>query len=629
LLRRFAFYDARYNKGEREPDDKETLVFLKIEVLCRNWLDINRAPGVEKSLWKTPHLSKLTRRSELIQLLLFFIVQTAFAGSATWNLNPTSSDWNTAANWTPPTAPNGPTDVATFQASNTTHVFLSDWTEVDRITFDPGANAYAIIVDSAQVLTLSGEGIINLSDHMQQFIAVPVLAGKIVFFNNASAGTRTLFRNESSDRNTASTVTQFFDNSSAGGGTFVNEGGTALNSFGGHIEFRGSSNAGDAVFINLSGVNRGYSGVVIFYDSSNAMNGTFTNEAGDAYPFSGSATIFYNTSSAAQARCFNRGAANEGEATGGTYFFGTSTAAQSVVTSEAGRVSGAAAGFVKFEETSTADGATLIAKGGPGDGGQILFLDSSDGGKARVEVFGNGSLTIASHLGGGITIGSLEGDGLVFLGENRLTIGSNGSDQLFAGIISDSGSIKKIGAGTLILMGANTYSGGTVVHAGRLFVANSSESGTGSGLVRVEAGALGGSGTIGSAALVGNRNTSGAVLELGGLDETPTTLVIEDKLTLQSGATYRVMLDSSLSQADKVVANGIEIHGARISFSDQSSHSLPPGTVFMVIDNTAATSISGAFGNLSDGSSVTIGVNTFEADYEGGDGNDLTLTAVP
>jgi hypothetical protein len=113
------------------------------------------------------------------------------------------------------------------------------------------------------------------------------------------------------------------------------------------------------------------------------------------------------------------------------------------------------------------------------------------------------------------------------------------------------------------------------------------------------------------------------------VDETPTTLVIEDKLTLQSGATYRVMLDSSLSQADKVVANGIEIHGARISFSDQSSHSLPPGTVFMVIDNTAATSISGAFGNLSDGSSVTIGVNTFEADYEGGDGNDLTLTAVP
>jgi autotransporter-associated beta strand protein len=430
------------------------------------------------------------RTAFLLTLTVMLSPGTTQADSATWSMNPTNADWNTAANWTPPTAPNGPTDVATFQASNTTHVFLSDWTEVDRITFDPGANAYAIIVDSAQVLTLSGEGIINLSDHMQQFIAVPVLAGKIVFFNNASAGTRTLFRNESSDRNAASTVTQFFDNSSAGSGTFVNEGGTALNSFGGHIEFRGSSNAGDGVFINLSGVNRGYSGVVIFYDSSNAMNGTFTNEAGDAYPFSGSATIFYNTSSAAQARCFNRGAANEGEATGGTYFFGTSTAAQSVVTSEAGRVSGAAAGFVKFEETSTADGATLIAKGGPGDGGQILFLDSSEGGTARVEVFGNGLLDIASHSAGGVTIGSLEGDGLVSLGANHLTIGSNESDSLFGGIIRNSGSISKIGGGALVLSSGNTYSGGTIVSDGELFVANTSGSATGSGPVTAEAGTL-------------------------------------------------------------------------------------------------------------------------------------------
>ena len=38
----------------------------------------------------------------------------AFAGSATWNSNPVSNDWNTAANWTPATVPNGPEDIATF-----------------------------------------------------------------------------------------------------------------------------------------------------------------------------------------------------------------------------------------------------------------------------------------------------------------------------------------------------------------------------------------------------------------------------------------------------------------------------------------------------------------------------------
>jgi len=56
---------------------------------------------------------------------------------------------------------------------------------------------------------------------------------------------------------------------------------------------------------------------------------------------------------------------------------------------------------------------------------------------------------------------------------------------------------------------------------------------------------------------------------------------------------------------------------------------IAPGTVFTVIDNTAATAIAGTFSNLADGSTVTAGNNTFQADYEGGDGNDLTLTVMP
>ena len=56
---------------------------------------------------------------------------------------------------------------------------------------------------------------------------------------------------------------------------------------------------------------------------------------------------------------------------------------------------------------------------------------------------------------------------------------------------------------------------------------------------------------------------------------------------------------------------------------------LAPGTVFTVINNTAAIIISGNFSNLADGETVTVGNNTFQANYEGGDGNDLTLTVVP
>jgi hypothetical protein len=52
------------------------------------------------------------------------------------------------------------------------------------------------------------------------------------------------------------------------------------------------------------------------------------------------------------------------------------------------------------------------------------------------------------------------------------------------------------------------------------------------------------------------------------------------------------------------------------------------GTVFTAISNTTTTPISGAFGNLADGSTVTVGVNRLQVSYSGGDGNDLTLTVV-
>ena len=38
--------------------------------------------------------------------------------------------------------------------------------------------------------------------------------------------------------------------------------------------------------------------------------------------------------------------------------------------------------------------------------------------------------------------------------------------------------------------------------------------------------------------------------------------------------------------------------------------------------------IAGTFSNLADGASITVGNNTFQADYQGGDGNDLTLTVI-
>ena len=107
----------------------------------------------------------------LCGLLLLIPAASAQAGSATWNLNPTSGDWHTAANWTPSTVPNGPGDIATFDVSTTTDIKSAPGTgsiEVDSIVFTPGASSYTVTVpwylgEFNYFLTISGTGIVNNS----------------------------------------------------------------------------------------------------------------------------------------------------------------------------------------------------------------------------------------------------------------------------------------------------------------------------------------------------------------------------------------------------------------------------------------------------------------------------------
>ena len=82
--------------------------------------------------------------------------------------------------------------------------------------------------------------------------------------------------------------------------------------------------------------------------------------------------------------------------------------------------------------------------------------------------------------------------------------------------------------------------------------------------------------------------------------------------------------------ADQVIANGVTIEsGAQFSFVAVANKRLTVGTVFTAISNTSANPIAGTFANLPDGSTFTVDPNPFQASYEGGDGNDLTLTVVP
>src|SRR6266513_2918286 len=143
-------------------------------------LRLTKAPGIASPLHirftpASPGWNPRLVRKTFLQTILAVAISVlaliiAHAGSATWDLNPSSNDWNTAANWTPMTVPNNPADTATFASSSNTSVFLSDFTEVNGITFNPGASAFTIGASSLSVLVISGTGIANNSGMLQNFV---------------------------------------------------------------------------------------------------------------------------------------------------------------------------------------------------------------------------------------------------------------------------------------------------------------------------------------------------------------------------------------------------------------------------------------------------------------------------
>src|SRR5438477_54418 len=244
---------------------------------------------------------------------------------------------------------------------------------------------------------------------------------------------------------------------------------------------------------------------------------------------------------------------------------GATAGSMTSFTNNGGTVSGASGGFTRFNDTSTAGSATLIANGGTvsgASGGRIVFSGTSTGGMASVDVERSGpgtpgNLDISLHTGG-VTIGSLQGNGDVFLGGNNLSVGSNNLSKTFSGMIQNGGisggtggSLTKTGTGTFTLTGVNTYTGGTTVNAGSLFVNNTTGPGTGIFSVTVNSEAtLGGNGTTGpsTAGVIAEATgavtvNSGATLAPGPTGNGSTGILNTGALTLASGSNFSVALN--------------------------------------------------------------------------------------
>nr|NDG08486.1 hypothetical protein [Oxalobacteraceae bacterium] len=182
-------------------------------------------------------------------------------------------------------------------------------------------------------------------------------------------------------------------------------------------------------------------------------------------------------------------------------------------------------GMVLLSGANTySSGATTISAGTLKLGAAGVITDSS-------------ALTITGTLdlnGYSETVGSIAGAGTITSsssGTLTLTAGSNNSSTTFSGIIQNgsatSVALTKQGSGTLTLSGPNTYSGGTTLSAGTLYIGVNTVYSSGITSSAIGTGTL----TLGSATISSTANTTGGdrtLYNTVAFSSSPTTTIFGD-----------------------------------------------------------------------------------------------------
>jgi fibronectin-binding autotransporter adhesin len=193
----------------------------------------------------------------------------------------------------------------------------------------------------------------------------------------------------------------------------------------------------------------------------------------------------------------------------------------------------------------------------------------------------------------------------------------------YSRLIFGTGTLRKIGSGTLRLTNTLDHQGATIIDGGTLQMDGTVSLSTFS----VSTGStLAGNGSVRVANVQAGAQVSPGPIGAGGVSA-PGVLTA-DIVSMQAGATLAIDVNGPNAGAgyDRLASmTRVELNGATLHVTiggSPAAFTPAPGSTFVIVSNAIGT-----FAGLPEGAAVQAGARRFRMTYAGGDGNDVALVA--
>ncbi len=258
------------------------------------------------------------------------------------------------------------------------------------------------------------------------------------------------------------------------------------------------------------------------------------------------------------------------------YFTGSSSMANAVVT--------VSSGVLNIFDSATAGAATITLRGLA----EANIASGASGGQARFILETNTFLNALGTSTAPLTMGSIEGSGMVIYKDRQLVVGGNNLSTTFSGDLSGTGALVKTGSGTLVLSGNNNRTGSNILNSGGLVM-----NGFVSSVTTMNGGTLSGTGLFGGGIVV-NGGTLAPGNPIGGNSIGAMTLT--GNFMHNRGGTYQVEVNAA-GQGDRVNTSGTAtLSGGAVQVLAQSG-SYAPRTTYTIVNATGG--LSGTFSSVT------------------------------